>query len=290
MSRLIFNRNGGSADEYGHLLLLNRLLAGSVIEGLSVVQAASPNMTVTVSPGSGRVPTGTYPTSYAYFFGVDTTGGESITITTANTSNPRIDTIVAYVDLSVTPSTGTANNPNNMLKLAAVAGTPNSSPVAPNTSAIQTAIGSSNPYIILANIAVGANVTQILTSNITDLRAMATLNTSILATMFAGAVQSYTNSGSAGGTFFYINLGGIKLLWGETASNAVGTGGATVVVNLPTNFFNSVQIVLPGLGILGTTPNQVTYELSESSSAISLGILANTNGSSQSTSLLLIGS
>lgn len=184
MSRLVLTRNGGSADEYGHLLGLNRLLAGDVIEGLAVQAQSSPTMNVNVAPGTCRISTGTYPTSYAYFAAVDTTTGtpqgEVVTITTANSSNPRIDTIVAYIDLSVTASTGTANNPNNMLKLIAVAGVAASSPSAPTTSAIQSAIGAANPFIKLANIAVGTSVTQINAGNITSLRAFVQPNSPVI--------------------------------------------------------------------------------------------------------------
>lgn len=173
MSRLVFNRNGGQTDEYGHLLAFNRLLQGDVIQGLSVAANASPNMTVYVSAGTGRISTGTTPGDYGYFFGIDTAApGESVTIATAN-SSARIDYIVAYVDLSVTPNQSQANNSNNMLKLASVAGTPSGSPVVPTVGQIQTAIGASNPYIILAQVAVAALATQVTNSNITDVRTMA---------------------------------------------------------------------------------------------------------------------
>lgn len=169
MARLVFNRDGGSANEYGHLLALSRFMTGEVIEGMAVTAPGS-NMTVSVGIGTAAIPTGTTPSNYSYFVGVDTAGGESVTITTANSSNPRIDVIVAYVDKSVTPSTGTPNNPNNMLKLVAVAGTPAASPSAPNTAAIQAAIGAANPFIILANVTVGTSVTQITNTNIADKR------------------------------------------------------------------------------------------------------------------------
>jgi hypothetical protein len=47
-----------------------------------------------------------------------------------------------------------------VLKLAVVAGTPASSPSDPSGAQITTAIGASNPYIILARIRVGTGVTQ----------------------------------------------------------------------------------------------------------------------------------
>ena len=63
----------------------------------------------------------------------------------------------------------------------------------------------------------------------------------LLSTIFSGQVQSYTNSGTAGGTFYYMNLGGIKILWGQTASQASGSPGNAYNVNLPTSFFSTIQ-------------------------------------------------
>ena len=169
MSKIVANYNGGASDEYGTFAAINRLLTGDVIEGFQVVPNATPNMTVKVNTGSGRVSTGTYPSSYGYFINHDTVGGESVTIATAAAS-PRIDYVVGYVDKGVTAAISPVNNTNNLLKFAAVAGTPAGSPVVPTVAQIQTAIGAANPYIILASIAVAASVTSITAPNITDLR------------------------------------------------------------------------------------------------------------------------
>lgn len=176
-----YTANGSSTtDEYGTQLILNRIVSGEVVEGFNVVANGTPNMTVKVNPGSGRIPTGTYPASYGYLISHDTAAGESVTISAAAAS-PRIDYIVAYVDKSVAGSTSPANvnNTNNVLKFVAVAGTPAASPSVPTTLQIQTAIGASNPYSIYAQIAVGANVTSIVNGNITDKRTMASLSMSL---------------------------------------------------------------------------------------------------------------
>lgn len=174
MSKLVANYNGGTSDEYGTFAALNRLLSGDVIEGFNVVPNGTPNMTVLVNPGSGRVSTGTYPSSYGYLISHDTGAGESVTIATAAAS-PRIDYILAYVDKSVAGSIlgANVNNTNNVLKFASVAGTPSGSPVVPTLSQIQTAIGAANPYILLAQVAVGASVSSITSPNITDIRTIA---------------------------------------------------------------------------------------------------------------------
>ena len=95
---------------------------------------------------------------------------ETVTVTTANPSNPRIDRLVMYVDRGATPSSATANNPT-LCKLMLVAGTPAGSPSRPSNGTVDTAV-SNNPYIDLADIRVNAGVTQITDANITDTRVL----------------------------------------------------------------------------------------------------------------------
>lgn len=91
---------------------------------------------------------------------------ETVTITANSSGNPRIDSIVAYVDLSATPD----SNASNVLTMVTVAGTPASSPTAPDSTAILASIGAGNPYIVLANIAVADSASSIINANITDVR------------------------------------------------------------------------------------------------------------------------
>jgi len=211
MSKLVSNYDGGTTDQYGTFLALNRFLTGEVIEGLAVTAQASPNMTVLVGTGSGRIPTGTSPNNYGFFIAVDTSGGESVTIGTADAS-ARIDYIVAYIDLAVSGSTSPTdvNNKNNVLKFADVKGTPSGSPVVPTVSQIQTTIGASNPYIILAQIAVAASASQITNPNITDVRSMASpiiKDGGVAYTKLARVTASGTFSKSATGDTVITGLG-----------------------------------------------------------------------------------
>lgn len=71
---------------------------------------------------------------------------------------------------------------------------------------------------------------------------------SLATTIFGGQVTSFTNTGSAGGTFSYINLGGIKLFWGLSATFAVSAGaGVTNIVNFPTSFFSTVKSIFTNM-------------------------------------------
>jgi phosphotransferase system HPr-like phosphotransfer protein len=64
----------------------------------------------------------------------------------------------------------------------------------------------------------------------------------------ANAITSYTNTGSVGGTFYYVNLGGIKLLWGTTTGQSVsgGNGITNYPINFPASFFTANPTVIPG--------------------------------------------
>lgn len=99
---------------------------------------------------------------------------ENVTVTAAHATLPRKDRLVAYIDLALITSATTNNL--NALKFLVVAGTAASSPVVPTSGAIQTAVGASNPYIVLADVNVAAATTTIVTANITDARTPAALN------------------------------------------------------------------------------------------------------------------
>lgn len=160
------NRNGsGETDEEGHYRLQTRMIQGNVLlnDDLKVIQNSPTGMSVLVSAGDYRIPTG----NYAYTGWLD--AAETVAIAAADPANPRITSIVLYVDKGAPTSDALSNNPG-ITKLAAVNGTAAGSPTAPNNAAILAVVGTGNPYIVLANVAVAAAATQIVTANITDLR------------------------------------------------------------------------------------------------------------------------
>lgn len=177
MTIYLSNRDGdGKTNEEGHYRLLSRVLSGQVLEptDLQVTENSPLGLSVLVNPGDYRLEV---PAGYAYQGWIDSAA--SVTITTPDSSNPRITVIVLYVDKSATTSAAPPNNPG-IAKLMAVNGSPSSTPTTPSDAAIQTAVGASNPFMKLAAVRVGAAVTQITNSNITDLREEITLNDSIL--------------------------------------------------------------------------------------------------------------
>ena len=94
-----------------------------------------------------------------------------VTMSAAPASNTRIDAIVAYVDNPATGNSSEADNPD-ACGLIAVDGTPSATPVAPNESAIRTAItadgasGTTAYYVILAYITIPSGTTDITNTNI----------------------------------------------------------------------------------------------------------------------------
>ena len=109
---------------------------------------------------------------------------DTLTITTADPTNPRIDLVCATVRDAF------YSGANNDVIFQVVAGTPAGSPVAPALPANS---------ISLATVAVGAAVTQINTGNITDTRVNVTTNipeTGDISSVTAGA--GLTGGGSSG--------------------------------------------------------------------------------------------
>ena len=95
----------------------------------------------------------------------------NVTMSAAPSSNSRIDLIVAYVDNPPQGSATVLDNPA-ACGLITVSGTAAANPVAPNESAIRTAItadgasGSTAYYVILAQITIASGTTDIVAGNI----------------------------------------------------------------------------------------------------------------------------
>ena len=169
MTRFLSNRNGGGqTDEQGHYRFQTKVWAGNVLSGLAVVQNSPLARSVLVQIGDLKIDYN----DYAYTAWHDTVAGEVVSIATADTSNPRIDRIVAYIDRAATPS-GT-NNPG-ILKFMAVAGTPGAVPVKINDAGVQSAVVAGNPWCELATVRVEANATTIANAKITDTRTFISL-------------------------------------------------------------------------------------------------------------------
>jgi len=125
-----------------------------------VSQDTPPSMTISVA--SGRA----YIKGSGNCYPVNSDAAEELTIDNNTSGSSRIDSVVLYIDIAATPnSTGQGAD---VAKLDIINGTPAASPSAPDDSAIQSAIGASNPFLRLANITVINGETAIETADISN--------------------------------------------------------------------------------------------------------------------------
>jgi len=162
--------DGGKTSEFGHHKLLSRLFDRSGVLGwseLRVTAALTPDDTVKITVGDCIIGKNS-PSASDYYYSGTVTAQESVTIGTNVSGQARVDSIVAYIDISAVVDTDD-DNPG-VLKFADVNGTPAGSPVAPDGTAIVAEIGAGNPYVVLADVAVANGFSTITNSNITDQR------------------------------------------------------------------------------------------------------------------------
>jgi hypothetical protein len=85
----------------------------------------------------------------------------------ANASgNPRVTSVVVYIDLSASPATD--GEGYDVAKFKTVNGSAGGYPVIPSDSEIQSSVGASNPFVRLANVYVASGATGISNANITN--------------------------------------------------------------------------------------------------------------------------
>jgi hypothetical protein len=153
----------------------SRTYTGDVIDGFTVTPGTG--LQVVLAAGNTLIRYGSGAVASARFVSLVNTF--NLTIGTADVSNPRIDLVVVYVDNAVSLPSGTPTSANldgkGVAKAKIVAGTPNASPTAPNSTAIQSSVGAGNPYTVVAEVRVDAGVSVIASNKITDVRSMARL-------------------------------------------------------------------------------------------------------------------
>ena len=174
----------GSHPAENDRLSVQALYATTGIIGSSslAVTANSPaGMSVRVATGWAAVVGTTQANMGVYTIYND--AQDTLTITTADPTNPRIDRVVVTVRDAY--YTGAFND----VIFQVVAGTPAGSPVAPATPANS---------ISLATIAVGAAVTQINSGNITDTRTEVTTNLPVGDITSVTAGTGLSGGGSSG--------------------------------------------------------------------------------------------
>jgi len=165
VSKKVFNMQGGkhSAAAYTEL---EKWAYGSCVASLtSFVLSAGSGMNLNISTGAGLI-----SDTIARRIATDAT--ESVTVPAASASFNRIDSVIAYIDTAVSPTTSVTDNTNDILKFVVVAGTAAASPAAPTGSAIAAAIGAGKPYMVLWDVFVPQNATNNSGMTFTDRRSL----------------------------------------------------------------------------------------------------------------------
>lgn len=239
MTLYLSNRDGnGKTSEEGHYKLPLNMLKGNVLAAgdLLVTQQTSPTMGVRIAAGVYRIAATTGNYAYSGW----SSDFENVALATADPANPRISSIVLYIDKSAATSSSPPNNPN-VAKFAVVNGAAAAVPVAPTPTQIEAAINAANPYIILANVRTNAAATTIVNANITDLRNRIGIVDDVLTASSIGATignvlypigSIYTNKTNATnpatllGFGTWVALAG-RVVVGKSASGTFATAGAT---------------------------------------------------------------
>lgn len=169
MTKRVFNMGGGAHSDAAYTAFENAAYGSCVANATSLAVSAGGGMSVRIAAGDGIIST---PSSGKR---IQSDAIETVTISAANATYPRIDSVVVYIDSAIQPTTAVIDNVNGILKFAAVAGTPAASPTAPAESMIQAAIGAGNRYMVLADVKVPNGATSINTATFTDRRKIATM-------------------------------------------------------------------------------------------------------------------
>ena len=254
--------NNNSFDQRGHFY--RAFLSGNV-SGMRVKQNSTPNMTVLVEHGSALLNKNSTSASIA-----EIKSDTSVTIDTANTSNPRIDTVVIYEDTSVTIPTEEANywqdGAGGRFKIVSLPGTAAAVPTALTDASIQSAIGAGKPFARLANITVPANSTTILNSNINN-----SVRSPISAVIADGAVTA-GNIDAPSVVICYQEATSIFNSGGAGSYSGSGIGAAmNVSFTVTKEGFYEVSLVLPNVYVAATTTTYFVRALAGATTLLQSG-------------------
>jgi len=109
----------------------------------------------------------------------------------------------------------------------------------------------------------------------------------LLPTIFSGQFSSYVNNGTGGGKFYYGNIGGLKIISGETNNNSA----STTTLNYLPGFFTTWATATYSLASVSTIPTGTILWTngSNSTAAVTVNITGQPSGMIYTLSFLVIG-
>lgn len=203
---------------------------------LGVTQSVVPAMSVLVGPGLAAIVGNESNTQGTYYFCND--AAVTLSISAAHATLPRIDIVV--IDVRDSVYSGASNDS----ELRVIAGTPNSSPVAPSEP---------SNCITLAQIAVGAAVTSITNGNITDTRFYMAAVGGVIKARNAAARPTTLNIGE--GQLVWTADDNKLFVWDGAAYNEIYPTSWTTWVPTLTNMTLGTGVVTARYRVVGKTLN-----------------------------------
>ena len=214
-------QNGSHTAENDRLTTTGSLWGASGVVRSADLAVTAPGGTMTVSVASGWAAIlGTYQTNMGTYMAYND-AATTATITTANSSNPRIDLVC------ITVNDAAYSGSLNSVAINVVAGTPAGSPTVPSTP---------TNSIALAQVAVAAGATSITSGNITDVRVRAQIIEPTISSASSTAVplRIVLNSGQTANALQVINSSGTILNGFDSNGNLLS--GAVNLASLEYEF------------------------------------------------------
>jgi len=100
---------------------------------------------------------------------------------------------------------------------------------------------------------------------------------------------SFTNAGSAGGTFYWKQVGSVMRIWGQTASISTSTSTASKALTIPTSLLLTAQSAFGAPDAVTTTQQQIYSGNSFSTTAVNFYVSCQAGTGTATVSLEVIG-
>lgn len=273
MAKKVFNMQGGLHSAAAFAAFENRAYGTCIASPASFVVTPGSGMNLNISTGDGLISVDAFLARR-----IQVTATETAAVPAANASFNRLDTLVAYIDTSVTPTTSVVDNVNDILKFAVVAGTAASTPVAPTNAAILAAIGAGKPYMALYDVLVPQGATNVAGVTLTDRRVVMSapaiaddmVTTSKIAALAVTTAKianlAITNAKIADGTIGYekIDKSTIPFIKTVQSANQTLTSTTTPIAFNSTSLTNGTGFTRSGNAIVvgaGITRVRVSYSI-----------------------------